>query len=227
MYGGSAAVLLVSFAATWFLPVAELFKGLAVIPGVAALLNVLFQLWREERAHERAVELLHRQQDFALATGSHMANVAYDKHVTFCEAYVERTNQGLVDLMALGPSQVALKLAGDLARIRTDHATWLTVEIEARLLPFEGALRKMGAGEHLLSVSNVPVGEGRSRLVDEIYKAFGLIVGTQTPTTDEEGAIAAAKIVDHVRDILGIKELTRLRLSATRLALNRVSRERV
>jgi hypothetical protein len=113
VYGGSGAVLLVSFAAAWFLPVAELFKGLAAVPGIGALLNVLSQLWRDERAHERAVELLHRQQDFALATASHMANVAYDKHVSFCEAYVERTNRGLVELMASGPSKDALRLAAD------------------------------------------------------------------------------------------------------------------
>jgi hypothetical protein len=83
----------------------------------------------------------------------------------------------------------------------------------------------MGAGEHLLP--SLQVGEGRSRLVDEIYRAFGLIVGVHAPTTDEEGAIAAARIVDHVRDILGIKELTQLRLNATRVALNRISRESV
>lgn len=93
VYGGSGAVLLVSFIAAWLLPVAELFKGFAAVPGVGALLNVLFQLWKDERAHERAVELLHRQQDFALATASHMANVAYDKHVMFCEAYVERADE--------------------------------------------------------------------------------------------------------------------------------------
>jgi hypothetical protein len=221
LYGGSGVVLVVSFGAAWLLPVTEVLKGLAVIPGIGALANVLYQLWRDERAHERAVDLLQRQQDFALATASHMANVAYDKHVLFCEAYVERTNRGLVELMVSGPSKAVLDFAGDLAKIRTDHAAWLTADIEAKLLPFEAALRKMGAGEHLLT--SLRAGERRSRIVDDIYKAFGLIVGTQPSTSDEEAAIAAAKIVDHIRDILGIKELTQLRLSATRLALDRLA----
>jgi hypothetical protein len=120
VYVGSGAVLLASFAAAWLLPVAELFKGFAAVPGVGALLNVLFQLWKDERAHERTVELLHRQQDFALATASHMADVAYDKHVAFCEAYVDRTNRGLIELMISGPSKEVLSLAGDLHKIRTD-----------------------------------------------------------------------------------------------------------
>ncbi len=123
IYLGSAVVLLASFAAAWLLPVPDLFKGLASIPGVGALLNVLLQLWRDQRSHERAVELLHRQQDFALATASHMANLAYDKHVAFCEAYIERTTKGLSDLMRCGPSKEALAFAGDLGAIRIHHTT--------------------------------------------------------------------------------------------------------
>ena len=68
-------------------------------------------------------------------------------------------------------------------------------------------------------MENLSVGERRNRGVDEIYKSFGVIVGVQHPNNEEEAAIAAAQIVDHLRDILGIKEVTQLRLSATRLAL--------
>lgn len=209
-----------SVAAAWFLPVSETFKGIAAIPGIAALCGVLVQLWSEKRAHERARELLFRQQDFALATASHMANIAYDKHVAFCEKYIERTNQGLGELMRDGPSLNVLKFASDLMRIRIDHTAWLTAEIEAELLPFEAALRKIGAGEGLLP--SVPVGERRTRLVDEIYKAFGVVIGTHLPATDDEKAITTAKVIDHLRDVLGIKELTALRQTTTRFALRRV-----
>ncbi len=46
VYGGSGLVLLVSFAAAWVLPTTEFFKGLAAVPGVGALLNVILQLSR-------------------------------------------------------------------------------------------------------------------------------------------------------------------------------------
>jgi len=150
-----------------------------------------------------------------------MANIAYDKHVVFCEAYVAKTNEGVVNLMRTGSSKEALAFAGDLMDIRVRHTTWLTAEIESKLIPFEAALRKMGAAEHLLD--SLPVGEGRTRLVDEVYKSFVVIVGAEKPTTDEEKAIAAARIVDQLRDVLGIKELTQLRLSAARLALLRAT----
>ena len=221
IYVGSILVLLVSFGATWLLPAPDLFRGLASIPGVGALLSVVFQLWREQRLHERAVELLHRQQDFALATASHMANVAYDKHVAFCESYIERTNQGLADLITMGATSRTLEFAGDLIRIRIRHATWLTAEIETKLIPFEAALRKMGAAAHVLD--HLPVGEKRSRVVDEIYNSFGLLTGVDKPRTDEEAEMVPARVIDHLRDVLGIRELTHLRHRAGHLALRRLS----
>src|SRR5437667_49993 len=84
-------------------------------------------------------------------------------------------------------------------------AAWLTVDIESRLLPFEAALRRMGASEHLLN--SLAVGERRNHIVDEIYKSFGVITGAEHPSNDEE-AVTAAEIIDHLRSILGIKELT-------------------
>jgi len=165
-----ALVFLASVVTAWLLPVPDLFRGFASIPGIGALFGAVYHLWREQRLHERAVELLHRQQDFALAAASHMANVAYDKHVAFAEAYIARTNQGVDDLFGTGPSKAALKFAGDLHAIRRQPATWLSSEIEEKLIRFESALTRMGAGMAFLD--SVPVGEGRSRVVEEIYKAF-------------------------------------------------------
>jgi hypothetical protein len=219
-YAGLGIVFVASGAAAWFLPVSETFKGIAAIPGIAAMCSALMQLWREERAHERAQELLFRQQDFALAAASHMADTAYDKHVAFCEAYIARTNQGLGELMRDGPSKGAWKMAGDLMDIRIRHATWLTTEIEAELIPFEAALGKIGASEMVLPT--VPVGERRSQLVSEIYDAFSIVIGAKLPATDDQKAITTAKIIDHLRDVLGTKALTTLRQATTRVALRRL-----
>lgn len=223
IYGGAAVVFILSFSATWFLPVPDLFRGLASIPGIAALIGVILQLWREQRLHERSVELLYRQQDFALATASHMAEVAYDKHVAFCEVYIARTNKGIGDLFGTGPSGEALTFAIDLRQIRIDHATWLSSEIEEKLIGFESALRKMGAGAQLLN--RLQPGERLSRVVDQIYNSFGIVTGTGPPGSDEEAEIVAARIIDHLRDVLDVKELTKLRQHSTRLALRRVSQD--
>jgi hypothetical protein len=220
IYLVSAVVFAISFGAAWLLPIPEVVRGLAILPGFAALANIVFTLWRDERAHERAVELQTGQQDFALATASHMANRVYDRHVTFCEAYVERTNRGYVELLEKGPTKDLLMFASELAMIRMKHATWLTAEIETKLIEFEAGLRKIGASESRLE--SLAVGEERTRLVDEIFEAFLILIGESAPTEKKTG-IVLARVIDHLRDVLGITQLTQLRLNATSLALARLS----
>lgn len=217
----SATVFLASFAATWLLQVPDIFKGIASLPGTGALVYILVQLYRDRRFYERSIELLQRQQDFALGTASHMANVAYDKHIFFCEAYINRTINILGELFQSGPAKNASNFASDLMSIRKKHATWLTTEIESKLISFESAIRKIGLGMQRLE--NLPVGKRRSQLVEQIFKSFGIVISEEKPSTEEEGEIAATRIIDHLRGLLGIKELTELRLNAVRLALRRMA----
>ena len=55
------------------------------IPAVTALLGIIYEIYIENRKHEHVIELLYREKGFAFGTASHMAQVAYDKHVVFCE----------------------------------------------------------------------------------------------------------------------------------------------
>lgn len=217
---GYTAVFAASFAAAWFLPVSELLKDVIYLPGIGALCLLLNQLWRDERAHDRALELQNRQQDFALGTASHMANVAYDKHVIFCEEYMERVQKGFQELMQHGPTKGAMNIGGDLVRIRFKHSAWLTKEIEGKLKPFEMALINMGAKEHLLE--SLPTGEKRSKVVDEVFRFFGLIMGDEKPSEAEIG-MAKDDVIEEIRIILGIHTLTMLRQAAAKLALKRIN----
>lgn len=220
-YLASAVVFGASFVLAWVLPIPEVVRVLAIMPGFGALANVVFILWREELAHERAVELQERQQDFALATASHMASVAYDKHVKFCEEYIETTNRGFVELMKSGPSLDAVQLGNGLATIRLRHTAWLTSDIESKLEAFEAALRKMGAAEHRLET--LDVGEERTKLVDENLQRFLIFAGEKKPENEGEAAVAREKVIDHLREVLGIKQLTELRQNATRVAITRLA----
>ena len=101
-YGIFFLVYIASFASLYVLPASDLIKGFMAFPGSVALLGVLYQLWRDDRAHERELELQSKQQDFALGTASHMATVAYDKHVAFGEEYMERVQSGFQQLMNRG-----------------------------------------------------------------------------------------------------------------------------
>ncbi|MDD3101760.1 MAG: hypothetical protein PHE59_01265 [Patescibacteria group bacterium] len=216
-------VFIVSFLATLFLPVNEIFKGILTFPGIVALLSVLYQLWRDERAHERVIELQNKQQDFILGTASHMADVVYNKHVEFCEEYIDRVQEGFQELLRDGVSKNALIIGGDLIKIRQKHSAWLTQEIEKNLKPFEQALIKIGAKEGFLQDTRLLPGEERKKIVDEVYRSFGLVLGHETPMSKEEADMKIDTVIEKIREILGINILTDLRLKAAELAKKRIS----
>lgn len=114
VYAVAAIVLVVSFVAAWTLPTTEILRGIIGLPGVAALLTAIYQIVRDRAAHERALELQGKQQLFDLGVTSHMAAVAFDKHVQFSEQYISRMQEGLTTLFALGPRKESLKICSDL-----------------------------------------------------------------------------------------------------------------
>jgi len=217
------SVLTLSFLAATYLPVDAIFKGLLSLPGGAALIYALYQQWREDQQHQRDLILQNKQQDFILSTSSHFAAVAYDKHVLFCEEYIKRIQEGRQELFRDGASKNALNIGGDLVRIRQKHSVWLTSEIENQLKPFEQALIEIGANEHYLEMTQSEGMDERKRdVIEKIYRSFGLVLGHETPSNDQEAELHIDKAIDRIRDIVGIKEITRLRISTTKLSLERL-----
>jgi hypothetical protein len=213
--------ILVFVASAWSasnITVDNLSKALFAVPGATALFSIVYKFWKDERAHERQVEIQARQQEFAFLPASHMASVAYDKHVKFCEEYLEAVNKAVFDLWVEGPNVKALGHANSLRDIRDRHTAWLTREIEEKLFPIEAALRKIGAGSHVLPL--VQPGSERSKIVDDVYGAFGKI--TESGKENQGSTAAVASITDSLRELLGIKELTELRTEVTKLARDRL-----
>lgn len=184
---------------------------LAGIPAVLALFGALFQLARDSLAFERSVRLEEARNRFTVGATSHMADVAFDKHVEFCEQYVEEMFTTLENLFRKGPSEDALQHASSLYGIRKARAVWLTPEIEADLERFEAALRKIGANAQLLKM--VP---GTPEAIKEMFSEFAHVFGAKygfkqwagEPVTQERTIEA---VIVSLRKILGIDELTRLR----------------
>ncbi len=96
---------------------------------------MLYKFWKDERAHERALDLQARQQEFTFAPASHMAIIAYDKHVQFSEEYLSKVNRTLTELWIEGESVKALERAKELSGIREKFAAWLTRDVEDQLYP--------------------------------------------------------------------------------------------
>jgi hypothetical protein len=227
IYIAAGVVLAVSFLGAWMLPVSEFFKGLVSLPGMAALLTFLAQVWRDQLDYERRLALQVNQQDFTLGVASDMAKVAYTKHFEFCEAYCKKLYEGMLELRNLGPSDYALRLAAELFAIRRQYALWLSEATEQQLYPYEQALRRLGADMRVME--HTP---GRDRATTAAQEAdqrsfasFLLLIGEQPPGSDEEAEKSFIAVIENLRKLLGIQELTTLRDKTISTAMARLHME--
>jgi len=215
-YTIAVLTIALTFGATFLLPIPESYRGLVTLPGLIALFGIVIEAWRDKRAHERQLELLHRQQDNSLAVASHMATVVFDRQVNFCEAYFEKAHTTLFELFTTGPTRDALEHAKELYRIRTRYSPWISPQIEAGLLPFERALREIGASAQLANM-NLPQPQ-HAMFVQKMYDAFNKISDNYEPQDGDSPEEAISSIITHLREVLGIAKLTNLRDQAISMA---------
>ena len=205
-------VLLFSIIGVYFLPVSEEYKGIISLPGVGALVGYLSQIYRDSEAYRRQRALNKEQNEFTISISSHMARVAFDKHVSFCEEYISEINLGIPKLLETGPSNCAGHLANKLRKVRLKYNTWITKDITEQLWPFEKALRTISFNRNYMN--QIPDGEKRNALIDEMYRLFDNIFEMPEGSEfekEEATSIGVSKIIEKVQDILHITELTSLR----------------
>ena len=222
VYVVAAVVLVVSFVAAWTLPTTDILRGVIGLPGVAALFAALYQIVRDEAAHARVLDLQERQQLFNLGVTYHMANVAFDRHVGFSEQYISRMQQGLTQLFQTGPPGESLKLCSDLIDIRLSFRAWITEDLEAKVMPFEDALRQIGARK--IALEGLEPGPERSRVVNEMYAIFSDVTGLKRDGQIDE-KLAPRRIITHLQDLLGVQQLSRLRRAAVQSAIDTLERK--
>jgi hypothetical protein len=218
-YAISTIVIAISIAAAVALPLPDQFRALFTVPAITGLFSLLVQGWRDQVAHERARELQHRQQDFIMATTSHMANVVFDRQVSFCEQYAASLHDALLDLAANGPSKEAETYRLRLREIRNKHSPWVSEQLTQKLLPFEQALIKIATDS--LIIATLPVGPTRSTFVDQMYSAFSSVLGI-APDSPKDAPEAAARILAHLREALAVPDFDFLRQAAITAARDRL-----
>jgi len=106
---------------------------------------------------------IERQKDqFSVGATSHMATVAFDKHIGFCEEYVQEVYAALRTLIEGGSTEEPLD-AGRFSRVRQKWALWLTHEIENKLDEFELAIAQIiGGSAQDVDATGVPISSERS-----------------------------------------------------------------
>jgi hypothetical protein len=204
-------VLLIGFAASvasvFFAPFGDSVRAVLAVPAVAAVLGAMFQVFREDIANERAREVQEARNRFEIGITSHMADVAFDKHVLFCEEYALELHDALKTLFRRGPCAEALQHVYNLSEIRRKWAIWVPSELSRRLDEFQGALAEIGANAQLLEVA-----PGDAHSIRVMYERFAQVYGLsrwngrEVPTD-----LALTTAIENLRGVLGIRELTQIR----------------
>ena len=215
-------VFLTSVAATFVPSMGDLTRAVTALPAVGAVLAGLFQLLRDQMAHERAWSIQAAQNSFTVGVTSHMANVAFDKHVTFSEEYVVEMFQTLTTLFREGPTDQVLSHSGNLYKIRQRWAIWITPDVEIELEKFEAALRKIGASAHFVEVDLTS--PKRSDTIETMYSLYEEVTGmTDGDEKQARADHAILSIIQCLRQVLGIEELTELRRTLVARSLHNAS----
>jgi hypothetical protein len=208
-YSVLGAVWVASFALAWMLRANGTWQAFFATPGVLALIGVLYQLVRDEAAHVKALAIQHDQQRFALGITSHMANVAFDRHAALCEEFVQELFLALHCLMNNPQDHEAARARanaiGDAIR---KHAVWITPELQAQLEKFENAVRQI-ASKAFVAARHPSLGDP----MEPIDLIFQLIDSGSPYGEPPKRDLLYRKIIDHARKVLGVKELTDLRVS--------------
>ena len=207
-----ALVVAASFGFAYSSPVSEAYKGLVALPGVAGLAVALFQIVRDNATHQRSLKLQEEQQLFNIGATSHMANTVFDRHVEFCEKYLSEVHQTVVTLTREGPTQNALTHVSTLQNLRFEYTAWITPEIDEKLMPFEQAVRNIGANSVL--VNNMEQSHintsARSNAIQEMHDVFVSVMGLNSQNADE-GQTTVLEIKNRIREILQINQLVKTR----------------
>jgi hypothetical protein len=168
------------------------------------------EMFKAELAKAHAIQMEEAKNRFTVGAMSHMAIVAFDKHVQFCEEYTDAVRGALLTLLRRGPHEDVLKDANALSEIREKSSLWLASEVEAQLAKFEGALRKIGANAWLLK--ELRADEDRTDAIKEAFGTFAAVMGWEKWKGEVvTGDLAADRVLDGLRNVLGIRELTELR----------------
>ena len=118
--------------------------SLIVGPAPGALSSYLTNWLIERQKAKRARETQEKQDALQIGVASHMAQVAFDKHVSFCEEYISEVSK-VLHVSTRQEERSDLLATVELTGIRQKWAIWLSSELDADLRGLEQALLSPGA----------------------------------------------------------------------------------
>jgi hypothetical protein len=220
IYFKASLIFAISLAVSALPAVPDVIKNLLVVPAVGSLSLMLIELFRDQLAHERAVELQNKQQNFTLGVASKMAEIVFEKQVKFVEAYIEIVNE-IVELMrGKGFTQEVMQPALKLGEIRKANTAWVSEQTDAQLEEFEYALRDL-AGTVKMMDEGLSFESDALAIRKAAYTRWKQITGRSVPA-DGEPNVQFGYILKQIKHILKTDELVELRDIAIESATKRV-----
>jgi hypothetical protein len=194
-------------------PAYSVLQAISAVPALGALFAALFQVFRDQAAFERQLLLQQQQQAFSLGAASHMASKAFDKHSEFCEKYMAEVHLTVDTLFREGPTQKALQHASNLVQLKSQYSAWLTKAILDGLVPFEAALRKIGASSYLVEALRGTGDPERPKAIKEMYEVLKevMALGESKAPSADKAEVTIEAVEQRLRAILGIEQLTAIR----------------
>lgn len=203
LYGLLSMIFLVSLGLALFLPTTEMLKGIYGLPAVGSLFTALWTIYRDDVAHRRQLEIENQKKFFNLSVTSHMAEVAFDRHVSFCEEYVKRILQSPIS--SKDKTSMYESFSEELKQIRNAHALWISPKINDELSACEEVWRKFGVASR---IAQETYGELRDTYNGKARELLEVIHGQGEYPVN---LTLIEKQIKIIQDILGINELTKFR----------------
>ncbi|MFM0202204.1 hypothetical protein PQR53_20300 [Paraburkholderia fungorum] len=183
---------------------------------LGAVVAVSLAVWQQKAQSSR--ERLKMAADSA---GSHMANVAFDKYVQFCEEYAEGFHKALDTLTEYGPTDKLLADAHALYQLRRKWAVWITTDTDEKLDHFEQTLREIGASAgYVQAALSDPNVHDRHEHISRMYMRLAQFLGDKESAGEEVSDKLTQYALDALlRRILGTEQLDELRAAVISRAI--------
>lgn len=202
-------ILVISVLGSVFLPFSDQFRILIALPGLFSILGIITkETIIQYLSFRHEFELERMRQSFSLSIDSHMSQTVFDKHVAFCEEYYALAYDLMQDLNRNGP-KLDLTKAQNLTQFRVKNSIWLTSEIDVKLIPFENSLKQIASLD--LVTDKLEVSETRTALIFKQFDVFMRVTGLDANLLETSNEDSINTITNHIRNILGIPELTSIR----------------
>lgn len=203
--------------------------AIVAFPGAFSLAAIPWQLFRDQRDHDRIEALADRNSAIALGVNSPMAMEAFRNYATFAQEYATEMANAITEIIRDGPRGSHLNLSQRLSSVRRNHALWIPSATDHELFKLEDAIWKMAVAAGFTTTITDHDQEWRTRY-DMAHHAWCSLVGlsfnplfpdTEVATKEDVTTNLQQMVLVELRRVLGTEDYSAICSLAVARALGR------